>query len=129
MSQITPTIPTREPIERRVYLTHNQKLIRWKACNGLCQVCFKPVDVEGPLVIWDHRVALALGGSNAVMNFDPHHTRVCANAKTRMDRKAIAKAKRLEARALGTRRERQKIKGGGFRKDLRRRMNGKVELI
>ncbi len=76
----------------------------------------------------DHIICLGLGGKDRDDNLeplcDPHH-----KAKTRRDKKLIAKANRLRAREDGTRRARQKIHSAGFRKhpNLKRAIGGGVK--
>lgn len=111
----------REPVEiaPRRYMTEREKLQRWEACNRCCTVCGEPVPASGPGVIWDHRIAIALGGTNDLANMEPHHAEVCAPAKTARDRKAIAKAHRLIRQAdPETRRQSpHRLRGRGFAKD------------
>ena len=87
----------REPVELvpRRAMTYGEKHRRWEECGRVCMVCKSACMVSGPAVIWDHRVALALGGTNDLSNMEPHHAYLCAAIKTAKDRKAIAKAQRL----------------------------------
>lgn len=82
--------------------------------DGRCGLSGAKID---PGDAWEveHRIALALGGTNDDANLypalvDPH------KEKTRSDVKAIAKCKRIVARENGTRRERPKIASRPFQK-------------
>lgn len=78
-------------------------------------------------VIDEHRIPLAIGGTNDLENRELWRT-PCAKAKTaKKDQPAIAKCNRLIARAEGTRRARKPIASRGFDKTMRKRMDGKVE--
>lgn len=82
--------------------------------GGVCGLSGKKIKAGEPFEI-EHRIALALGGSNEddnlyVVLVEPHRE------KTKEDVRAIAKAKRLEARQNGTRRERKPIPSRPFDK-------------
>ena len=111
-------------IEKRRYLSDSEKRRRWFECKGLCAVCRQRCGAIGPTVIWDHRVPLALGGTNDPANFEPNHASVCAAEKTRRDIAAIAKAKRLSS---PSKRQKRKIAGRSFSKELTRGFDGKVK--
>lgn len=78
----------------------------------------------------DHVVPLELGGPDELHNLqplcEPHH-----KAKTRLDVKLIAKARRLrkadERRARKASKPGRKMQSRGFDKSRRRKMNGTVE--
>ena len=74
-------------------------------------VCAKCGDTDGPFEV-DHKVPVALGGDNDEGNLWLLCKR-CHLVKTATDYKAIAKARRLEAERLGTRKKRWKRKIGG----------------
>lgn len=67
----------------------------------------------------DHIIARGLGGPNADHNLaplcTPHHA-----AKTRLDRKLIAKANRILKREAGEKKRGRPINGRGFEKGLTR---------
>lgn len=83
-------------------MTKARRTRLWEARGGVCLRCklFWPLeDCE-----IDHRVALALGGSNEDDNMELLCW-VCHSRKTKLDVKAIAKAKRREAKHNGTARK------------------------
>jgi 5-methylcytosine-specific restriction endonuclease McrA len=71
--------------------------------------------IYGPMVD-EHLLPLALGGSNDLSNRALLCV-PCANAKTRVDRKAIAKVARIRRRMLGDPRPKRKIRSRGFPRD------------
>ena len=80
--------------------------------KGICGLSGVKIKAGEPYEI-EHRIALALGGTNDDDNLyvalvDPH------KVKTRNDKGVIAKCKRIEARMNGTRRERKPIPSRGF---------------
>lgn len=131
MSRVAPQ--AHEPVEltKRRYMSSDEKLIRWRAVGGLCRWCGMAVAPFSD-VIWDHRIALALGGTNGLSNMEPLHVD-CSAEKTRADMKAIAKAKRLarknadpETRALE--KPKRPIHNKGFDPSRTRGLNGKVRM-
>lgn len=91
----------------------------------------------------EHRIPLAVGGTNDLQNRELWRT-PCAKAKTaKKDQPAIAKCNRLIARENGTRRERKPIPSRGFagrtrkfdgsigttRKALRQAANDEAEQV
>ena len=119
-------------IEPRRYLSKKQQaemLLAFKGCCGICGGKFK----AGEKIEWDHKLALALGGTNDVENFQPVHGDAgqCHKQKSAQDVKAIAKGKR-QAKKFGPQRDAQpkrfkvKIASRGFSTTLRKTMAGKV---
>lgn len=98
----------------------------WKARNGLCAWCKKPVPMTGELVRYDHHIPLAIGGLDEDDNIRPLHASPCDKIKTALDKKVIAKVLRLRARLEGQRRKRKAILNAGFSKRLTRGFDGKV---
>lgn len=111
----------REPveIEARRSMTYGEKLRRWEECGCACMICKRPCPPAGPEVIWDHRIPLALGGTNDLANMEPNHVGECAAKKTAKDRRDIAKALRNERQANPeTRRQSpHRLRSRGFQKD------------
>lgn len=103
-----------EATERK-FLSRTQKLTRWIELWGVCQWCGEACYWEGPSVIWDHRIPLALGGTNGVANMDPHHAVGCAPEKTREDIRRIAKAKRQAKLMQPKEPSKHPIQSRGFR--------------
>jgi 5-methylcytosine-specific restriction endonuclease McrA len=90
------------------------------ACAGPCResLVWALVDgkpVYGPMID-EHIVPLELGGSNDLSNRELLCV-PCAKAKTRADRKAIAKVARIRRRLAGQERPKQKIRSRGFPRD------------
>jgi 5-methylcytosine-specific restriction endonuclease McrA len=80
--------------------------------DGICGISKRKIQAGEAWEI-EHRIPLALGGTNEDDNLysalvEPH------KGKTRTDKGAIAKCKRIEARLNGTRRERKPIPSRGF---------------
>lgn len=112
-------------IHPRRHMTEREKLQRWEECGQACMICRMPVLYSGPSVIWDHRVPLAIGGTNDLSNMEPHHAGPCAKMKTALDAKARAKVKRIIKReADGPKPSR--LQSRGFQKTLRKKLNGTV---
>lgn len=91
MSRVAYTVPEPVQIEARSHLARAIRMALFAAQDGICETC------KGSLTAFevDHRLALALGGQD-----QPHNLRAlcppCHKIKTAADKKAIAKAKRLE---------------------------------
>jgi len=58
---------------------------------------------------WDHVIPLAMGGDDTIDNLEPL-CRLCHRAKTKTDVGHIAKAKRMQKRGMGIKRQSR----GGF---------------
>lgn len=92
--------------------------------QALCAECSDRLsDIE-----FDHELPLELGGAHSVENLRALCPR-CHKAKTAIDKRVIARARRL--RGETGQRARRKCKGSrlksrGFEKTLRKRMDGKV---
>lgn len=107
------TIEKRKPLTRREVI--QLMLDQDGRCGCGCGVKLQPMTER---VIDEHRIALALGGTNDLANRELWRLS-CAKAKTaKKDAPAIAKCKRIEARENGTRRERKPIpsRAGGWPK-------------
>jgi hypothetical protein len=119
----------REPvsIEKRRVLTRAEFGQLMIDQNGRCGCgCGEKLQPMTERVIDEHRIALALGGSNDLANRELWRL-PCAKAKTAgKDAPAIAKAKRREARDQGTRRPRKVIPSRGFQRDLTKGFDGIV---
>ena len=124
MSMIEPAAP--EPVEAtpRKRLTRAERIAilqrQQHCCAGPCggSLIWSWVEdraVYGPMVD-EHIVPLELGGSNDLSNRELRCID-CAKAKTREDRKAIAKVARIRRRLAGQERPKQKIRSRGFPRD------------
>ena len=98
------------PIEPRRPLTRREVIELAVRQSGRCACpCGEKLDALREGVTDEHRIPLALGGTNDLTNRELWRT-PCAKAKTAgKDAPAIAKAKRIAARIDGTRRARQPI--------------------
>lgn len=100
-------------------------------CGCGCGLSLLNQDLE-----YDHRLPLELGGADHERNIDAliashhrHKTNVIHPAAPLLgsDKAMIAKAKRIEKKRTGERKRRgPKIQNRGFRKDVRRKMDGSV---
>ncbi|WP_417724592.1 HNH endonuclease [Salipiger sp.] len=119
---------------RRKKLTPAQRLDVLHSNGGVCYLCNEPINLarirrgeaEGFEV--EHIHALALGGGDDPSNWRPAHIS-CHKKKTRRDRRAMAKARRGEAKRNGTAKPRfkKKIASRGFDKGpLMKRPDGEI---
>ena len=123
MSRIDPSPP--EPVEptERKRLTAAERATLLERQDHDCPTCgaslvWAVVDgkpVYGPMID-EHIIPLELGGSNDLSNRELWCV-PCAKAKTRADRKAIAKVARIRRREAGEERPKQKIRSRGFTRD------------
>lgn len=106
----------REPvlIHKRKKFSAKDRARIFAAHDSICGISGVKI---GPKDAWEieHRIPLALGGTNDDENLypalvEPH------KGKTKLDVKAIAKCKRLEARENGSRRQRKPIPSRPFPK-------------
>ncbi|MNS32335.1 hypothetical protein D3C72_644140 [compost metagenome] len=111
MNRAPVEIEKRKPLTRAEF---GQLMIDQEGkCACGCGLKLQPM---GEGVIDEHRVPLALGGTNHLSNRHLFR-KPCAKAKTSdRDAPAIAKVKRIEARLNGTRRPRKPIPGRPFQK-------------
>lgn len=91
----------------------------WEAHRGVCHICGAKID--GGRERWDveHIIALEISGDDSDANLAPAHVS-CHRAKSKQDAAAIAKAKRMEQRAAGIRRQTRNplpgSKGSGWKR-------------
>jgi hypothetical protein len=119
----------RVEIERRRPFRQADIEARYAEQGGLCGLCRTPL---GKVFIADHRVPRAMGGPTTLANLDLICPDPCNKLKTHGkggDIAMVAKAKRIERKADPATRPvpKRKIKGRGFRKDVRQRMDGRIE--
>ena len=121
MNRERVVIEKRKPLSRAEF---GQLMIDQEGkCDCGCGEKLQPM-TEG--VIDEHRVALALGGTNDLTNRHLFR-KPCARRKTdQKDTPAIAKVKRIEARLNGTRRPRKPIPSPGFDKTMTKKFDGSV---
>lgn len=124
-------IPEREPVPAntapRRPLTRAEYLQLCLDQNGRCACgCEVKLDALREGVIDEHRIARALGGSDALHNRELWR-KPCSDQKTReADIPAIAKAKRLNGET-GQNRRSKPIKSAGF-SNRTRKMDGSIGL-
>lgn len=83
---------------KRSEFTKATKTQAWDRCGGKCQKCIAPL-ITGA-IHYDHVIPTSIKPDNSLANCQV----LCANChsgKTRLDRKIIAKAHRLEERRIG----------------------------
>jgi 5-methylcytosine-specific restriction endonuclease McrA len=114
----------REPVKitARKAFTPKQRLEVLLACKGRCAICREKI--TGPFEV-EHRVPLALGGTNDPSNLEAVHPTPCHALKTLADVKAIAKARRLAGETCAGPTKRP-LKSRGFDKTRSRKFNGSV---
>jgi 5-methylcytosine-specific restriction endonuclease McrA len=117
----------RESVEAtpRKAMSPARKLRIWSRWSGLCGECGDPVDALGPGVVYDHIVALWLGGPETDKNLMPLH-RECDRVKTASDARVRAKIKRLHKKAAGFEKKGPRLQSRGFDKTRIRRFGGSV---
>jgi 5-methylcytosine-specific restriction protein A len=93
--------------------------------KGLCHLCGQPVKV-GEKWELEHEIPVAMGGADDESNWFVAHVK-CHAVKTKQDVGNIAKAKRREARHIGSHVSRNPMPGGKSSK-WKRRMDGTVVL-
>lgn len=90
MTRERVVIPPRKPPTRA------EKVAAWNRVNGICELCGKPVALEGLGVEYDHEGMREITGDDSVANLRPVHER-CHTAKTsEHDAPLIAKVRRQE---------------------------------
>ncbi len=75
---------------------------RLHSFGSRCSACLCSIDGTSGLE-WDHRIPLAIGGADDLVNLEPLCIR-CHRRKTRSDASRIAKAERVRQKHLGIRR-------------------------
>ncbi len=108
---------------RRKEFSKATKAQAWDRCEGQCQKCTARL-ITGA-IHFDHKIMAALNvkGSKLVINSLANCQVLCTNChagKTRVDRKIIAKAHRLEERHFGMKRKKRALSR------LKRKMDGTV---
>lgn len=114
---------------RRKPLTRSQLATLILSQEGRCKACGERLDFSRPKqVVDEHLCPLAEGGTNETEN-RALYCKPCATAKTIKEAPARAKSKRIaEGRTQADRRKQRgpTIKGRGFSKEYRKRMDGTV---
>ena len=110
-----------EPTKRKGF-TPSQRLAVYERARGSCERCNDTLTD-----VWhiDHRVPLAQGGDHHMRNWQALCIS-CHRIKTKGDVSKIAKTKRLIRNETEPKKP-SRLKGRGFSKKLRKRMDGTVE--
>ena len=87
-------------VEARQFLTKLQRAKMFAEHLGVCVVCKTKIDGAREKWIDEHIVPLSRGGSNDMSNRGPAHER-CAIEKTKDDKTALAKDRRVYAARIG----------------------------
>lgn len=102
--------------------TRKQKIEAWNRVNGLCELCGKPVALEGVGVQYDHEDMREISGDDSVSNLRPLHE-LCHRRKTSdHDAPRMGKVRRQEAMT----RSKPKKAFGLSHPTLKRKMDGTV---
>lgn len=115
---------SREPVtvEHRIAPSVGWKIAILAKSQGCCSY---PECSEREGLEFDHVIPRALGGKHRLDNYQAlcpsHHL-----AKTKLDVKLIAKAKRLERKDVGQPRKSSRLQGRGFSKTHTRHFDGTV---
>lgn len=96
--------------------------------NGRCAECGGKLGGAHGAPEWDHITPLAMGGEDAIENLQPLH-RACHRAKTDGDVTHIAKAKRMDQREAGIRRQPRSLIPGSKGSGFRRKMDGTIVRV
>ena len=94
------------------------KLEAFERSKGHCEACRQKIITRAE---YDHRIPCGLGGDNSLANCVCLCVKCHRSKTSAKDVPAISKAVRLNEKLAGARKSR-----GGFRKDLRRKMDGTV---
>lgn len=111
-------------VPKRGDLTKTQKAAIWRAQNGICPRCLKPVALEGLGVQYDHDNPREISADDSLGNMAAMHTACHAEKTSARDRPMIDKAHRQ----VDLTRAKQDKPGGFYRHpDLVRGVDGKVK--
>ncbi len=104
--------------------TKAEKVAAWNAANGICELCGKPVALDGPGVEYDHESMREISGDDSVENLRPTHPRCHLEKTSKHDAPKLAKVHGQEGLTRARREKR-----GGFQRhpDLVRGVDGKVK--
>lgn len=103
---------TRVEIHARKPLSPKQRAEAFFRADGKCCICGEKIKVAESWID-EHIIPLAMGGTNEPNNRGCAH-KSCAKDKTKDDVRNIAKAKRIEAKHIGAKCPKQKLKSRGF---------------
>jgi hypothetical protein len=113
-------------VDPRRAMTPARKRRIHQACGGVCGLCGDPVPVDGPGVVYDHRLTLWIYGSDANKDIWPI-CKACDRIKTPQDQRIIAKIKRIQKKHRGEKKpSRRQINSKGFDTTVTKGLDGKV---
>lgn len=129
MSQVAhtvePVVLDPEKIRRPMTIARKRRI--HGNYDGKCGGCRKPVPLKGPGVTYDHEPPIEISLRDVDEDVRPLCDD-CNKPKTATDQGIIAHVHRIIRKAAGTWNvNRQRIQSRGFPKDLRKRLNGRVE--
>lgn len=109
----------------RRHISAKERMEIFTRCGGICHICGEKID--GTYDAWDveHVIPIAMGGEDSGDNLAPAHDK-CHRAKTRQDMGHIAKAKRMQQRASGIRRQSRSPLPGGRQSRWKKKLSGEV---
>lgn len=115
------------PRDARRAMTPARKRRIHQMRDGLCGECGASVPVDGPGVVYDHRITLWMAGSDDDSAIWPI-CKPCDDKKTPQDLSTIAKVKRIKKKHAGEKTPAKRpIKSRGFDKRFKKRLDGGVE--
>ena len=107
-------------------ISARERMAIFMASGGVCHICGDKID--GGKERWDveHVIPLQMGGDDEGDNLQSAHTS-CHKAKTAKDMGQIAKAKRMQQRSAGVRRQAKRKLPGSKDGPWRRKIDGTWE--
>lgn len=110
---------------KRRHISASERARIFRDAGGICHICGDKID--GGREPWDvdHVVALEMGGDDHGDNLQPAH-KSCHKAKTAGDMGQIAKATRMQQRAMGIPRQSRNPLPFNRNSPLRKKLNGEV---
>ena len=93
--------------------------------GGRCADCGDLVPVNGPGVVYDHFIQLAIDGPEEDRNVDCLCF-TCNKKKTAEDARVRAKIKRLRGETGNSSKPKRAIPSPGFRKDITKKFDGRI---
>lgn len=104
--------------------TPRRKLAVFETHGGKCHICGQKID--GAREPWEleHLIPVAMGGEDDETNVAPAHV-ACHSAKTKKDRKQIAKANRVRAKHNGAKQTKHPLPGSKS-SGWKRKISGEV---
>lgn len=108
-------------------LTKGQRIDLLHLHSGRCHICGQTINLAREDMHVEHVIPLAMGGADDLTNMQPAHVG-CHAEKTKIDVRAIAKAKRVAAKHNGTWRPPRNPVPGSRATKWKKKLDGTVEL-